>query len=96
MCCYHQASLDRLLLDSNGFIITPSSCLKQFVTQHMVQMLRQNFDQLTDLENQISSFCEDNEKSYARDVLLSQFSPVFKEVFIQPSWIIFTFFQMQT
>ncbi|AAD10657.1 Hypothetical protein [Arabidopsis thaliana] len=74
-----KASLDRLLLDCNGFIITPSSSLKQFVTQHMVQVLRQNFDQLTDLENQISSFCENNEKSYCRDVLLSQFSPVFKE-----------------
>ncbi|VVB16033.1 unnamed protein product [Arabis nemorensis] len=74
-----KASLDRLLLDSNGFIITPSSCLHQFVTQHMVQLLRLNFDQLTDLENQISILCEDNEKSYARDVLLSHFSPVFKE-----------------
>jgi len=95
MCCCHQASLDRLLLDCNGFIITPSSSLKQFVTQHMVQVLRQNFDQLTDLENQISSFCENNEKSYCRDVLLSQFSPVFKEVFIQPWWISFIFFQMQ-
>ncbi|XP_024011307.1 midasin [Eutrema salsugineum] len=74
-----KASLDRLLLDSNGFIITPSSCLNQFVTQHMVQLLHQNFDRLTDLENQISTFCEDNEKSYARDVLLNHFSPVFKE-----------------
>ncbi|EOA33535.1 hypothetical protein CARUB_v10019643mg [Capsella rubella] len=74
-----KASLDRLLLDSNGLIITPSSCLNQFVTQHMVQLLRHNFDQLTDLENQVSTFCEDNEKSYARDVLLSQFHPVFKE-----------------
>ncbi|XP_010470609.1 PREDICTED: midasin-like isoform X2 [Camelina sativa] len=74
-----KASLDRLLLDCNGYIVTPSSCLNQFVTQHMVQLLRQNFDQLTDLENQISTFCEDNEKSYAREVLLRQFSPVFKE-----------------
>lgn len=46
----------------------------------MVQLLLQNFDQLTDLENQISTFCEDNEKSYPRDVLLSHFFPVFKEV----------------
>lgn len=72
--------MDRLLLDSNGIIITPSSYLNQFVTQHMVQLLCHNFDQLTDLENQISAFCEDNEKTYARDVLLSHFSPVFKEV----------------
>ncbi|CAH2065804.1 unnamed protein product [Thlaspi arvense] len=74
-----KASLDRLLLDSNGFIITASSCLNQFVTQHMVQLLCHNFDHLTDLENQISAFCEDNEKTYARDVLLSHFSPIFKE-----------------
>ncbi|KAL1208785.1 Midasin [Cardamine amara subsp. amara] len=74
-----KASLDKLLLDCNGFIVTPSSCLNQFVTQHMVQLLRQNFDQLADLENQISTFCEDNEKSYARDVLLSHFAPMFKE-----------------
>ncbi|CAN8238565.1 unnamed protein product [Cochlearia groenlandica] len=71
-----KASLDRLLLDSNGFTNKPSN---QFVTHHMVQLLRQNFDTLTDVENQISTFCEDNEKSYARDVLLSHFSPVFKE-----------------
>ncbi|KFK27090.1 hypothetical protein AALP_AA8G332700 [Arabis alpina] len=74
-----KASLDRLLLDSNGFTITPSSCLNQFVTQDMVQLLRLNFNQLRDLENRISTFCDDNEKSYARDVLLSHFSPVFKE-----------------
>ena len=76
----YQASLDRLLLDSNGFISTPSSCLNQFVTQHMVKLLCHNFDQLTDLENQISAFCEDNEKTYAINVLLSHFASVFKEV----------------
>ncbi|EOA33965.1 hypothetical protein CARUB_v10021460mg [Capsella rubella] len=74
-----KASLDRLLLDCNSYIITPSSCFNQFVTQPMVQLLCQNFDQLTDLENQISTFCGDNEKSYARDILLRRFSPVFKE-----------------
>ncbi|CAA7023541.1 unnamed protein product [Microthlaspi erraticum] len=74
-----KASLDRLLLDSNGFIITPSSSVNQFVTQQMVQLLHQNFDQLTDLENQISTFCEGNEKTYVKDVLLSHFFPVFKE-----------------
>ncbi|KAL0877422.1 hypothetical protein Bca101_027127 [Brassica carinata] len=74
-----KASLDRLLLDSNGFIITPSSHLNQFVTQHMVKLLCHNFDQLTDLENQISAFCEDSEKTYATNVLISHFAPVFKE-----------------
>ncbi|KAH0879683.1 hypothetical protein HID58_067077 [Brassica napus] len=73
------ASLDRLLLDSNGFIITPRSCRNQFVTQHMVKLLCHNFNQLTDLENQISAFCEDNEKTYAINVLLSHFASVFKE-----------------
>ncbi|KAF2546371.1 hypothetical protein F2Q70_00022404 [Brassica cretica] len=74
-----QASLDRLLLDSNGFIITPRSSRNQFVTQHMVKLLCHNFNQLTDLENQISAFCEDNEKTYAINVLLSHFASVFKE-----------------
>ncbi|KAF3587614.1 hypothetical protein F2Q69_00030329 [Brassica cretica] len=74
------ASLDRLLLDSNGFIITPRSSRNQFVTQHMVKLLCHNFNQLTDLENQISAFCEDNEKTYAINVLLSHFASVFKEV----------------